>query len=100
MDDDCLPKARPIAFSDSPRFQRSHNSVFSAAVNPRRNLCSIATLHLSCKTKCCIDPVANDPTRTSLSQFSIPNRVTVSIVTYPFAAMGEVVVSGRNDKLG
>ena len=34
MPEDCLPKARPIAFSDSPRFQRSHNSVFSAAVNP------------------------------------------------------------------
>ncbi len=32
--DDGLPKARPIAFSDSPGFQRSHNSVFSAAVNP------------------------------------------------------------------
>jgi hypothetical protein len=31
---ECLPKARPIAFSDSPRFQRSHNSVFSAAVKP------------------------------------------------------------------
>jgi hypothetical protein len=33
-DDDGLPKARPIALSDSPRLQRSHNSVFSAAVNP------------------------------------------------------------------
>jgi hypothetical protein len=29
IDDDGLPKARPIAFNDSPRFQRSHNSVFS-----------------------------------------------------------------------
>src|SRR4029077_1777045 len=54
-DDDGLPKARPIAFSDSPRFQRSHNSVFSAAVNPRRNLRSIATLHLFFKIKCCVD---------------------------------------------
>src|SRR5215470_3807382 len=54
MDDEGLPKARPIAFSDSPRFQRSHNSVFSAAVNPRRNLRSIATLHLF-KIKCCVD---------------------------------------------
>src|SRR5512135_2993791 len=41
-----LPNARPIALSDSPRCQRSHNSVFSAAVNRRRNLCSIVTLHL------------------------------------------------------
>ena len=37
MDDDGLPNARPIALSDSPRCQRSHNSVFSAAVNPRRS---------------------------------------------------------------
>jgi hypothetical protein len=38
IDDDGLPNVRPIAFSDSPRCQRSHNSVFSAAVKPRRNL--------------------------------------------------------------
>src|ERR1039458_4121864 len=38
MEDDGLPNARPIALSDSPRCQRSHNSVFSAAVKPRRNL--------------------------------------------------------------
>jgi hypothetical protein len=37
-DDHRLPKARPIAFSDSPRCQRSHNSVLSAAVKPRRYL--------------------------------------------------------------
>jgi hypothetical protein len=37
VDDDGLPNARPIALSDSPRRQRSHNSVFSVAVNPRRN---------------------------------------------------------------
>jgi multidrug efflux pump subunit AcrB len=29
-----------------PRCQRSHNSVFSVAVNTRRNLCPIVTLHL------------------------------------------------------
>ena len=40
--DDGLPNARPIALSDSPRCQRSHNSVFSAAVKPRRNPCHIA----------------------------------------------------------
>jgi hypothetical protein len=41
MEDDGLPNARPIALSDSPRCQRSHNSVFSAAVNPRRYPCPI-----------------------------------------------------------
>jgi len=42
MEDDGLPNARPIALSDSPRCQRSHNSVFSAAVKPRRYPCHIA----------------------------------------------------------
>src|SRR6516164_1068923 len=42
MDDDGLPNARPIAFSDSPRCQRSQSSVFSAAVNPRKYPCRIA----------------------------------------------------------
>src|SRR6476646_11073028 len=46
IDDDGFPNARPIALSDSPRSQRSHNSTFSAVVNPRRNSRSIATLHL------------------------------------------------------
>ena len=32
-DDDGLPNARPIAFSDSPRCPRSHNSIFSAVAN-------------------------------------------------------------------
>src|SRR5674476_398877 len=40
--DDGLPNARPIALSDSPLCQRSHNSVFSAAVKPRRYPCHIA----------------------------------------------------------
>ena len=34
-------EARPIAFNDSPRCQRFHNSVFSSVLNPRRYLCSI-----------------------------------------------------------
>src|ERR1039457_2008289 len=42
IDDDGLPNARPIALSDSPRCQRSHNSVFSAAVKPRGYPCHIA----------------------------------------------------------
>src|SRR5450830_120237 len=42
MEDDGLPNARPIALSDSPDCQRSHNSVFSAAVKPRRYPCHIA----------------------------------------------------------
>src|SRR3974390_1467516 len=42
MDHDGLPNARPIAFSDSPRCQRSQSSVFSAAVNPRKYPCRIA----------------------------------------------------------
>src|SRR5664279_337324 len=42
IDDDGLPNARPIALSDSPRCQRSHNSVFSAVVKPRRYPCHIA----------------------------------------------------------
>src|SRR5207253_6450393 len=55
FDDDGLPKARPIAFSDSPRFQRSHNSVFSVAVDPLKSLTHQSTLHLSFKIMCCVD---------------------------------------------
>jgi len=33
-----LPKARPIAFSESLRNQLSHNVIFSAALVPPRNL--------------------------------------------------------------
>src|SRR5450759_2488828 len=56
MEDDGLPNARPIALSDSPRCQRSHNSVFSAAVKPRRYPCHIAKHSIfSVKIKCCVD---------------------------------------------
>ena len=37
----------PNRFQRLPRCQRSHNSVFSAAVNPRRNLCVITTHSIS-----------------------------------------------------
>ena len=36
--DDGLPNARPIAFSESLRNQLSHNVIFSAALVPPRNL--------------------------------------------------------------
>ena len=42
---------RSLEFSSGPII----NSVFSAAVNPRRNFRSIATLHLFFKIKCCVD---------------------------------------------
>jgi hypothetical protein len=32
-----LPNARPIVFSDCPRNQLSHNTIFSAALIPIRN---------------------------------------------------------------
>jgi hypothetical protein len=32
--DDCSPNVRPIAFSDSPRNQLSHNTIFSATLIP------------------------------------------------------------------
>jgi len=35
---DGLPNARPIAFSESLRNQLSHNVIFSAALVPPRNL--------------------------------------------------------------
>ena len=36
-----------VGFQRLPRCQRSHSSVFSAAVNPRRNLCLITTHSIS-----------------------------------------------------
>src|SRR5450631_2308267 len=35
--DDGLPNVRPIAFSDCPRNQPSHNTIFSAVLLPLRN---------------------------------------------------------------
>jgi hypothetical protein len=47
-DDDGLPNARPIAFSDSPRRQRSHNSSFATASKPRTYLRSIGVHSIPC----------------------------------------------------
>ena len=57
-----LPNARPIAFSDSPRCQRSHNSVFSAAVKPRR-IPGRITIHsiFPFEIKCCVDQLRAPP---------------------------------------
>jgi hypothetical protein len=62
IDDDGLPNARPIAFSDSPRCQRSHNSVFSAAEKPRCYLSLIAhTPSFPFKIKCCVHRLRPPP---------------------------------------
>ena len=59
---DSLPNARPIELSDSPRCQRSHISVFSAVVNPRRTFRAIATSSISqSKIKCCVNPLRPPP---------------------------------------
>ena len=51
-----IGQLRPIAFSDSPRCQRSHNSVFTAAVKPQRKIRTMATRSISpFKIKCCVD---------------------------------------------
>jgi len=58
IDDEGLPNTRPIALNDSPRCQRSHNSVFSAVLNPRQYLCFICTHSiLAFKIKCCVVPL-------------------------------------------
>ncbi len=62
MDDDSLPKARPIELNDSPRCQRSHISVFSAEVKPRRYPGPITTHSiLPFKIKCCVDQLRAPP---------------------------------------
>src|SRR3981081_1789207 len=61
IDDDGLPNARPIALSDSPRCQRSHNSVFSAVVNPRRNPSTADIYPLGCHVRLVPNPdIADD----------------------------------------
>jgi hypothetical protein len=55
------------AAGGSPRCQRSHNSVFSAAVKPRRNLCLITTHSIfTFKIKCCVDQLRS-PTHYGLN---------------------------------
>ncbi len=73
-----LPMAAPlslrksaIAFSDSPRCQRSHISVFSAAVKPRRTIRAIETHPISpFKIKCCVDLLRPPPINGPKSQKS------------------------------
>jgi hypothetical protein len=56
IDDDGLPKARPIAFSDSLRFQASHSAKPSMKSSTHQS-----TLHLSFKIKCCVDRLRPPP---------------------------------------
>ena len=56
FDDEGLPNTRPIALNDSPRCQRSHDSVFSAVLNPRPYPCFIRGHSIfAVKIKCCVD---------------------------------------------
>ncbi len=50
------PIETPIDRNDSPRGQRSHNSVLSAVLKPRRYLCFICRHAIfAFKIKCCVD---------------------------------------------
>ncbi len=68
----CHHPNAPIALSDSPRCQQSHNAVFSDAVNPRRIPGRIRTHSIfPFKIKCCVDQLRAPPeTDISMGRFT------------------------------
>jgi len=57
-----LTKSPANHLNDSPRCQRSHSSVFSAALKPRPYLCFICIHSIfPFKIKCCVDPLRPPP---------------------------------------
>jgi len=59
VDDDGLPKARPMPSGDSPASQRSITPCFSAYSKPSYEILTIpqSTSHLLLKIKCCVRPL-------------------------------------------